>query len=142
MKNLPESNGRVGTIGTSYDGFTTLMSLVNPHPALKAAVPINPMVDVWKGDDWFHNGAFRQEMISYVYDQTAAKKSDEEWFSAGYDDYAPSFATARRPPTATRWGWTSCPSGSGLPSIPTMTNIGRIRRSTGSSLERRSASQP
>src|SRR5690349_14422487 len=70
VKHVPESNGRVGTIGTSYDGFTTLMSLVNPHPALRAAVPINPMVDVWKGDDWFHNGAFRQEMISYVYEQT------------------------------------------------------------------------
>jgi putative CocE/NonD family hydrolase len=88
VKNVPESNGRVGTIGTSYDGFTTLMSLVNPHPALKAAVPINPMVDVWKGDDWFHNGAFRQEMISYVYGQTATKTSDEDWFSGGYDDYA------------------------------------------------------
>src|SRR6476469_6368945 len=88
VKNVPESNGRVGTIGTSYDGFTTLMSLVNPHPALKASVPINPMVDVWKGDDWFHNGAFRQEMISYVYGQTASKKSDEDWFSSGYDDYA------------------------------------------------------
>jgi len=87
VKNVPESNGSVGTIGTSYDGFTTLMSLVNPHPALKAAVPINPMVDVWKGDDWFHNGAFRQEMISYVYGQTASKKSDEDWFSSGYDDY-------------------------------------------------------
>jgi len=88
VKNTPESNGRVGTIGTSYDGFTTLMSLVNPHPALKAAVPINPMVDVWKGDDWFHNGAFRQEMISYVYGQTATRKSDEEWFANDYDDYA------------------------------------------------------
>jgi putative CocE/NonD family hydrolase len=87
VKNVPESNGRVGTIGTSYDGFTTLMSLVNPHPALKASVPINPMVDVWKGDDWFHNGAFRQEMISYVYGQTATKTSDEDWFSSGYDDY-------------------------------------------------------
>ena len=87
VKNVPESNGRVGTIGTSYDGFTTLMSLVNPHPALMASVPINPMVDVWKGDDWFHNGAFRQEMISYVYGQTATKSSDEDWFSPGYDDY-------------------------------------------------------
>jgi hypothetical protein len=87
VKNVPESNGRVGTFGTSYDGFTTLMSLVNPHPALKASVPMNPMVDVWKGDDWFHNGAFRQEMISYVYGQTATKDSDEEWFSSGYDDY-------------------------------------------------------
>ncbi|HEX5259118.1 MAG TPA: CocE/NonD family hydrolase [Sphingomicrobium sp.] len=87
VKNVPESNGRVGTFGTSYDGFTSLMSLVNPHPALKASVPMNPMVDVWKGDDWFHNGAFRQEMISYVYDQTANKKSEEDWFSSAYDDY-------------------------------------------------------
>ncbi len=88
VRNVPESNGHVGTFGTSYDGFTALMSLVNPHPALKAAVPINPMVDVWKGDDWFHNGAFRQEMIGYVYGQTANKKSEEEWFSTAYDDYA------------------------------------------------------
>ncbi|HEV2594816.1 MAG TPA: CocE/NonD family hydrolase [Sphingomicrobium sp.] len=87
VKHVPESNGRVGTIGTSYDGFTTLMSLVNPHPALKASVPINPMVDVWKGDDWFHNGAFRQEMISYIYGQTATKKSSEDWFTSAYDDY-------------------------------------------------------
>ena len=61
---------------------------MNPHPALKASVPINPMVDVWKGDDWFHNGAFRQEMIGYVYGQTATKKSEEEWFTSAYDDYA------------------------------------------------------
>jgi len=88
VKNVPESNDRVGSFGTSYDGFTALMTLVNPHPALKASVPINPMVDVWKGDDWFHNGAFRQEMIGYVYGQTANKKSEEEWFSSAYDDYA------------------------------------------------------
>jgi len=87
VRNTPESNGRVGTIGTSYNGFTALMSLFSPHPALKASVPINPMVDVWKGDDWFHNGAFRQEMTSYIYGQTATRKSDESWFSAVYDDY-------------------------------------------------------
>ncbi|HEX8445262.1 MAG TPA: CocE/NonD family hydrolase [Sphingomonas sp.] len=87
VKHVPESNGRVGTIGTSYDGFTALMSLINPHPALKASVPINPMVDVWKGDDWFHNGAFRQEMMSYVYGQTATKGSGEDWFTTRYDDY-------------------------------------------------------
>jgi putative CocE/NonD family hydrolase len=87
VRNVPEASGRVGSIGTSYNGFTALMSLVDPHPALKASVPINPMVDVWKGDDWFHNGAFRQEMISYVYGQTAARESDEDWFTAGYDDY-------------------------------------------------------
>ena len=88
VKHVPESNGSVGSIGTSYDGFTALMTLVNPHPALKASVPINPMVDVWKGDDWFHNGAFREEMIGYVYGQTANRKSEEEWFSSAYDDYA------------------------------------------------------
>ncbi|MEO6199479.1 MAG: CocE/NonD family hydrolase [Sphingomicrobium sp.] len=88
VKNIPESNRKVATIGTSYNGFTALMSLINPHPALKASVPINPMVDVWKGDDWFHNGAFRQEMISYVYGQTASKASDQDWFTGGYDDYA------------------------------------------------------
>ena len=87
VKRTPESNGRVATIGTSYNGFTALMSLFSPHPALKASVPINPMVDVWKGDDWFHNGAFRQEMTSYVYGQTASKGSDEAWFSSYYDDY-------------------------------------------------------
>jgi len=88
VKNISESNGRVGSFGTSYDGFTALMTLVNPHPALKASVPINPMVDVWKGDDWFHNGAFREEMIGYVYGQTANRKSEEEWFTSAYDDYA------------------------------------------------------
>ena len=61
VKNVPESNGRVGTIGGSYEGFTTLMSTIQPHPALKVAVPFAPMVDGWMGDDWFHNGAFRQD---------------------------------------------------------------------------------
>lgn len=60
IHNLPETNGRVGVIGGSYEGFTALMASVSGHPALKAVVPINPMVDVWRGDDWFHNGAFRQ----------------------------------------------------------------------------------
>jgi putative CocE/NonD family hydrolase len=49
VKNTPESNGKVGIIGISYDGFTTLMGLVHPHPALKVAVPMNPMVDGWQG---------------------------------------------------------------------------------------------
>ena len=59
VKNVPESNGKVGILGISYDGFLPLMALVNPHPALKVSVPMNPMVDGWMGDDWFHNGAFR-----------------------------------------------------------------------------------
>ncbi len=87
VHHVPESNGRVGTVGTSYDGFTVLMSLIHPHPALKAAVPINPMVDTWKDDDWFHNGAFREEMMDYVYSQTATKSSDLEWWASGHDDF-------------------------------------------------------
>jgi putative CocE/NonD family hydrolase len=63
VKNIPESNGKVGILGISYDGFTTLTALVNPHPALKVAVPMNPMVDGWMGDDWFHNGAFREQNL-------------------------------------------------------------------------------
>ena len=60
VKNTPESNGRVGMIGSSYEGFTVVMALLDPHPALKVAAPESPMVDGWMGDDWFHYGAFRQ----------------------------------------------------------------------------------
>jgi putative CocE/NonD family hydrolase len=87
VKHVPETNGKVGMIGTSYDGFTVLMGLIHPHPALKAAVPINPMVDTWKGDDWFHNGAFRQEMMDYVYAQEATRSNSEDWFTSRHDDY-------------------------------------------------------
>ena len=87
VKNVPESNGKVGIIGISYDGFTPLMALVNPHPALKVAVPMNPMVDGWRGDDWFHNGAFRQFNLSYIYEQEATRKSEEMWSTSNFDDY-------------------------------------------------------
>jgi putative CocE/NonD family hydrolase len=87
VKNVPESNGRVGILGISYDGFTPLMALVNPHPALKVAVPMNPMVDGWRGDDWFHNGAFRQQGMPYIWEQQAARKKDVPWYSSHYDDY-------------------------------------------------------
>ena len=87
VKNTPESNGKVGILGISYDGFLPLMALVNPHPALKVSVPMNPMVDGWRGDDWFHNGAFRQEMMSYIYDQEATRKNDVKWWSSHFDDY-------------------------------------------------------
>jgi uncharacterized protein len=87
VKNVPESNGRVGMIGSSYDGFTVLMALVNPHPALKAAVPECPMVDGWKGDDWFHNGAFRQVNFDYIYQQTTERDEGKEIARGVYDDY-------------------------------------------------------
>nr|WP_321359049.1 CocE/NonD family hydrolase [uncultured Hyphomonas sp.] len=65
-KNVPESNGKVGIIGSSYLGFTALMATIDPHPALKAAVAESPMVDGWIGDDWFHNGAFRVSSLEFA----------------------------------------------------------------------------
>src|SRR6266550_810890 len=87
VKNVPETNGKVGILGISYDGFLPLMALVHPHPALKVAVPMNPMVDGWMGDDWFHNGAFRQQNMSYIYEQEATRGSTVHWWSGYFDDY-------------------------------------------------------
>jgi uncharacterized protein len=87
VNNVPESNGRVGIIGISYDGFLALMALIDPHPALKVAVPMNPMVDGWMGDDWFHNGAFRQQNMPYIYQQEATRASDAKWWTSHFDDY-------------------------------------------------------
>jgi putative CocE/NonD family hydrolase len=87
VKNVPESNGKVGILGISYDGFLPLMALVNPHPALKVAVPMNPMVDGWMGDDWFHNGAFRQQNMPYIYEQEATRDNSASWWTDHFDDY-------------------------------------------------------
>lgn len=87
IKNIPESNGKVGMIGISYDGFLSLMALVNPHPALKVNVPMNPMVDGWMGDDWFHHGAFRQINLPYVMEQGVTRKNEAKWNTTDFDDY-------------------------------------------------------
>jgi hypothetical protein len=88
VKNVPESNGRVATIGGSYEGFTTVMSTVHAHPALKAAVPFAPMIDGWMGDDWFHNGAFREDgSLQYTYDQEATRSNQVLWWSGTRDTY-------------------------------------------------------
>ncbi len=87
VKNIPESNGKVGILGISYDGFLPLMALVNPHPALKVSVAMNPMVDGWMGDDWFHNGAFRQQNMPYIYEQAGTRDNSAKWWSTHYDDY-------------------------------------------------------
>lgn len=61
VAHVPGNNGRVGTLGISYGGFLTTRALVNPHPALKAASPQATCVDMFVGDDFHHNGAFRLE---------------------------------------------------------------------------------
>src|SRR6186713_3143823 len=87
VKNTPESNGKVGVIGSSYLGFTTLMAEINPHPALKAAVPQSPMVDGWMGDDWFHNGAFRVSAIDFVVGLGTDKAKGGGNFALGAGDH-------------------------------------------------------
>jgi putative CocE/NonD family hydrolase len=87
VKNTPESNGRVGMIGSSYEGFTVVMALLGAHPALKVAAPESPMVDGWMGDDWFHYGAFRQPNLDYIFLQTAQKGGGEYIQRDSPDDY-------------------------------------------------------
>src|SRR5262245_55149471 len=74
-------------LGSSYEGFTVVMALVNPHPALKVAAPMSPMVDGWMGDDWFHFGAFRQVNLDYFNEQTTVKGAGETIVRQGLDDY-------------------------------------------------------
>jgi hypothetical protein len=88
VKNVPDNNGKVGITGVSYAGFLTLMALLVPHPALKAAVPVNALVDGWVGDDWYHNGAFRPFSLEYIYHQTTGKSSDEVVPFGHYDIYS------------------------------------------------------
>ncbi|MDE3148914.1 MAG: CocE/NonD family hydrolase, partial [Acidobacteriota bacterium] len=81
LKNVPGNNGRVGVVGTSYPGFLAMMAGIDPHPAVKAISPQAPMIDVWKGDDFFHNGAFRQ---SYGYDYVLMMESSKQNSAVSY----------------------------------------------------------
>ncbi|MGA8088586.1 MAG: CocE/NonD family hydrolase [Terracidiphilus sp.] len=74
LKNVSGNNGRAGFVGTSYPGFLAMAAGIDPHPAVKAISPQAPMINVWLGDDFFHNGAFRQ---SYGYDYVYAMESDK-----------------------------------------------------------------
>src|ERR1700761_6609056 len=87
VKNLPESNGKVGMIGSSYEGFTVVMALLDPHPALKAAVPESPLIDGWMGDDWFNFGAFRNGMLGYIHMQTAQRGEGAVIPMVAFDSY-------------------------------------------------------
>jgi hypothetical protein len=81
LKNVAGNNGRAGFIGTSYDGFLSMMAGIDPHPAVKAISPQAPMIDVWMGDDFFHNGAFRQ---GYGYDYVLGLESSKEDTDVSY----------------------------------------------------------
>jgi putative CocE/NonD family hydrolase len=88
LTHIPKNNGRVGVFGVSYPGFLTMEAGIDPNPAVKAISPQAPMTDVWMGDDFFHNGAFRQ---SYGYDYGLGMESGKEnafgSMPAGEDEY-------------------------------------------------------
>ena len=110
VKNVPESNGKVGIVGSSYLGFTSLMAEINPHPALKAAVPESPMVDGWKGDDWFHNGAFRNPSMDYYVEQSVDKGESGSAMAVGAgDDYTRYLEAGSSGDYARKWGMDQFP---------------------------------
>ncbi|WP_045727790.1 CocE/NonD family hydrolase [Xanthomonas sp. GPE 39] len=88
VKHVPESNGKVGMIGSSYEGFTVVMALTDPHPALKVAAPESPMIDGWMGDDWLNYGAFRQVNLDYFTAQLSKRGKGTSIARQGYDDYS------------------------------------------------------
>jgi len=81
LENVKGNNGRLGVLGTSYPGFLAMAAVIDPHPAVKAISPQAPMIDVWMGDDFFHNGAFRQ---SYGYDYVLGMESNKEVTDVDY----------------------------------------------------------
>jgi hypothetical protein len=76
LRNVPGNNGRVGVYGVSYDGFLAMMAGIDAHPAVKAIAPEAPMTDVWMGDDFFHNGAFRETYGFDYVQQMEARRID------------------------------------------------------------------
>lgn len=85
LKNVPENNGRVGVLGVSYPGFLAAEAGIDPHPAVKAISPQAPMTDVWLGDDFSHNGAFRE---TYGYDYVLGMESSKKNTFAKLDEGA------------------------------------------------------
>jgi uncharacterized protein len=75
LKHVANNNGRVGMAGTSYGGWLTVMGMLDPHPALKAAVPQASPADMWIGDDFHHNGAFR---LSYGFEYAYMMETSKE----------------------------------------------------------------
>ncbi len=87
LKNVPNHNGKVGMLGVSYPGWLTAMAMLSPHPALAAVSPQASPADMWIGDDFHHNGAFR---LSYGFEYAArmeTSKEDENFAFDRYDTY-------------------------------------------------------
>jgi uncharacterized protein len=74
VKNVPNNNGKVGMYGVSYDGLTTAMALLHPHPALKAMSEQAAPVDQWMNDDFHRYGALRE---SYAFEYSVLEQADK-----------------------------------------------------------------
>jgi putative CocE/NonD family hydrolase len=86
VKNLPDNNGKVGVFGVSYGGWTAAIATINPHPALKAVTSQASPEDMFIGDDFLHNGAFR---LDYAWSWVSALETDGRTMNAfdfGTDD--------------------------------------------------------
>lgn len=80
LHHVPGNNGRVGIRGGSYDGWLAAMALIHPHPALKAVLPKAPVADMFLGDDFHHNGAFRLSYgFEYVWMLESGKEQNTQW---------------------------------------------------------------
>lgn len=84
LANVPGNNARVGMTGVSYPGWLTVMAMLDPHPALKAASPQASPADMWKGDDFRHNGAFR---LSYGFEYATMMESGKDVQQFRMDSY-------------------------------------------------------
>ena len=84
IKNVPNNNGRAGEVGISYGGWLTAMSLLEPHPALKAVSEQASPADMFLGDDFHHNGAFR---LSYGFEYAALLETGKTNFQFQFDKY-------------------------------------------------------
>ncbi len=76
LKNVPNNDGKVGVLGISYPGFLAMMAGIDAHPAVKAISPQAPMTNIWLGDDFFHNGAFRETYGFDYVQQLEGQKTD------------------------------------------------------------------
>jgi putative CocE/NonD family hydrolase len=83
-KNVKEHNGNVGLLGISYGGWLTVMGMLDPHPALKAVSPQASPADMFLGDDFHHNGAFR---LSYGFEYVAMMETSKVNFSFQFDKH-------------------------------------------------------
>src|SRR3954447_6448849 len=88
VKEVPGHNGKVGIRGQSYNGWTAVMAALDPHPAVKAILEEASPADMFLGDDFHHNGAFR---LTYGFEYAAllesAKEANTHWTFDKYDTY-------------------------------------------------------